>query len=149
MGWPVNVDTNRKRQRHFDRVTLDAATLARLDTWIGQVEAVKVGVLVSRKDVLNWLVMNLPERLSATQEKGLAEEFYSELRYLQFAARAIKAAEVRGERLTLKDLAERAPQAKEPAKRRVRKPRDEAVGNVTLAAQETTMIAGTSDGSAP
>jgi hypothetical protein len=132
----MSVDENKKRQRHFDRVTLDAATLERLDSWIGQVEAVKAGVLLSRKDVLNWLVINLPDKLSAAQEKGLADEFYSDLRYLQFAEREIRAAETRGERLTLKDLeARRAPGQVIP-KRKVRK--SKACDDAALDAQDSS-----------
>jgi hypothetical protein len=132
----MSEDGNKKRQRHFDRVTLDADTLVRLDSWIGQVEAVKAGVLLSRKDVLNWLVMKLPDKLSAAQEKGLADEFYSELRYLQFAEREIRAAETRGERLTLKDLEERRVQGQIVPKRKARK--SKACDDAALDAQESS-----------
>ncbi|MGE0526785.1 MAG: hypothetical protein AB7G93_00970 [Bdellovibrionales bacterium] len=108
---------NKKRKRHFDRVTLDEATLERLDTWIKQVEAVKPGVSLARKDVLNWMIKSLPERLTGAQEKVLADTFYSELRYIQFAAREIKAAAARGERLTLKDLENRSPRPITPRRR--------------------------------
>lgn len=131
----MSEDENKKRKRHFDRLTLDGAALTRIDSWIAQVEAVKAGVTLSRKDILNWLVVNLPERLSASHEKGLSEKFYSELRYLQFAARQIKAAEVRGERLTLKDIETRGALPKEPTKRRGRKPEGTAVATNTLSAQ--------------
>lgn len=114
---------NKKRNRHFDRVTLDGSTLDRLDAWIKQVEAVKPGVVLARKDVLNWILVSLPERLTASQEKALSEAFYSELRYIQFAAREIKAAAARGEHLTLKDIEQRGAAMKEPP---VRKPRKAA-----------------------
>jgi hypothetical protein len=117
----MTVEETKKRQRHFDRVTLDAATLAKLDSWIGQVEAVKHGVHLCRKEILNWLVMNLPERLSPAQERGLADEFYSELRYLQFAEREIRAAEAKGERLSLKELEARRAHAQVMPTRKSRK----------------------------
>jgi hypothetical protein len=113
---------NKKRQRHFDRVTLDAPSLDRIDGWIKQVEAAKPGVMLSRKDLLNWLVASLPERLTTAQEKSLTDAFYSELRYLQFAAREIKAAAVRGERLTLKELEHRGLPVREPTVRKAKRP---------------------------
>jgi hypothetical protein len=119
----MSEEKNKKRQRHFDRVTLEADTLVRLDSWIGQVEGMKAGVVLSRKDILNWLVMSMPDKLSSAQEKGLADEFYSELRYIQFAEREIRAAETRGERLTLKDLEARRAQGQVIPKRKSRKPK--------------------------
>lgn len=120
---------NKKRQRHFDRVTLHASTLDRLDAWIKQIEAVKPGVVLARKDVLNWLVMSLPERLSSSQEKALADAFYSELRYLQYAAREIKAAASRGERLTLKELETRGLPPREPRARKPKTPKAKSDGD--------------------
>jgi len=102
------------RKRHFDRITLDSLALSRIDLWIKQVESAKAGVVLSRKDLINWLIENMPERLSSVQEKSLSELFYSELRYIQFAAREIKAASLRGERLTLKDIEQRGAQVKKP-----------------------------------
>lgn len=112
---------NKKRKRHFDRVTLDSPTLERLDSWIKQVEAVKPGVTLARKDILNWLIMSLPAKLTVTQEKALADEFYSELRYIHYAAREIKAAAARGERLTLKELESRGLPPRESRTRRPKK----------------------------
>ncbi len=102
------------RKRHFDRITLDSLALSRIDLWIKQVESAKAGVVISRKDLINWLIENMAERLSSVQEKSLSEQFYSELRYIQFAAREIKAASLRGERLTLKDIEQRGVQIKKP-----------------------------------
>lgn len=111
----------KKRNRHFDRVTLEGPALGRIDAWIAQVVAVKPGVVLARKDILNWLILNLPENLTSSQEKALSEAFYSELRYLHFAAREIKAAAARGERLTLKEIDQRGIATKDPAPRRQRK----------------------------
>lgn len=112
---------NKKRKRHFDRVTLEGAALDRVDSWIKQVESLKAGVVMSRKDILNWLIENMPERLTSSQEKGLADSFYSELRYIQFAAREIRAAALRGERLTLKEIEARGVQSKDVPIKRQRK----------------------------
>jgi hypothetical protein len=113
----------KERQRHFDRVTLDSKTLDRLDSWISQVKASRLGVDLSRKDLLNWLIVNLPEALSQSHEKALAEKFYNEVRYLRYAAQEISRANARGETLTLKDLEgrERTVGTKEPKMKRTRK----------------------------
>ena len=66
------MENKKERQKHFDRITLDAKTLQIVDAWISQVKTYKTGVDLSRKDLLNWLVQNLPERLSNSQEKQLA-----------------------------------------------------------------------------
>ena len=113
------------RKRHFDRITLDAKTLERIDAWIEQVKVFKSGVELSRKDILNWLVQSsLPERLSSTQEKELAAKFYSELRFVQYAARRIREALARGEVLTLKELEHGSIMSKEPRVKKNRKVKD-------------------------
>jgi len=113
----------KERQRHFDRVTLDSKTLDRLDAWISQVKTSRLGVDLSRKDLLNWLIVNLPEALSQSHEKALAEKFYNEVRYLRYAAQEIARANARGETLTLKDLEgrERTAVTKEQKVKRPRK----------------------------
>lgn len=122
------MENNKKRQKHFDRVTLDAKTLQIIDAWIAQVKLYKSGVDLSRKDLLNWLVQNLPERLSGSQERQLAEAHYSELRFLHYAARRIKEAKVRGESLTLKDLEGKTLIAKESGgTRKPRKPKTKEI----------------------
>lgn len=100
----VNNEIKKDRKKHFDRITLDAKTLELVDAWISQVKAFKSGVDLSRKDLLNWLVQSLPERLSGSQEKEIAMKHYNELRFLQYASRRIREAQARGEQLTLKDL---------------------------------------------
>lgn len=117
----------KKRKRHFDRVTLEGPSLERLDSWIKQVEAVKPGVILSRREILKWLLDNMPERLTGAQEKGLADEYYSELRYIQFAAREIKAAAIRGERLTLKEIEQRGTEGKMATPRKLRKVKVESL----------------------
>lgn len=119
----------KKRKRHFDRVTLEGPSLERLDSWIKQVEAVKPGVVLSRKEILKWLLDNMPERLTGAQEKGLADEHYSELRYIHFAAREIKAAALRGERLTLKEIEQRGADGKTPTTRKLRKAKPESLSS--------------------
>lgn len=112
---------SKRRKRHFDRVTLQSETLDRLDAWIKQAQSIKPGVVLFRKDVLNWLIMDLPEHLSPVQAKSLADAFYSELRFIQFATREIKAAAARGEQLTLRDLESRMQTVKTKRQRRNKK----------------------------
>lgn len=133
------MENKKERQKHFDRITLDAKTLQIVDAWIAQVKTYKTGVDLSRKDLLNWLVQNLPERLSNSQEKQLAEAHYSELRFLHYAARRIREANARGEALTLKGLEGQAIVAKEPRVKKPRKPKDKAQAeNVS----ESTRVSG-------
>ena len=126
------MENNKKRQKHFDRITLDAKTLQVIDSWIAQVKTYKSGVDLSRKDLLNWLVQNLPTRLSGSQEQQLAEAHYSELRFLHYAARKIKEAKAKGETLTLKDIEGSTSAPKVLNVRRKRKTKDTAVTNNDL-----------------
>ncbi|OQW49796.1 MAG: hypothetical protein A4S09_03305 [Proteobacteria bacterium SG_bin7] len=136
------MENNKKRQKHFDRITLDTKTLQIIDGWIAQVKLYKSGVDLSRKDLLNWLVQNLPERLSGSQEKQLAEAHYSELRFLHYAARRIKDAKARGETLTLKDLEGKPVNAKEPGvKRKLRKPKTTEAVSVDISATNENSVA--------
>ncbi len=87
-----------------ERVTLNEDALARLDQWSAQVQASRPGVTISRRDLLNWLVLSHSEALSAAETKALSEKHYDELRFLQYALKELKRAKLRGENVTLQEL---------------------------------------------
>ena len=94
-------DTKTRHRRREDRVTLDLASMARIDGWITVVTASAKGVMISRKDVVNWLVQHQDVALSAEQLRDLRSKFFSDVRFLQQAIRELKAARLRGESIEL------------------------------------------------
>lgn len=59
----------KKRIQKYDRVTLYEEAMKRLDAQIAQVEESKAGVSLFRKDIVNWYVLNAPERLRHSEPK--------------------------------------------------------------------------------
>ena len=86
-----------KKLRHFDRVTLSGEALTRIDGWIAQVTSKNKGVSVSRKDYLNWFILQHPETLSDEEVSRLETQFFDEIRFLSQSLKEMRAARARGE----------------------------------------------------
>lgn len=103
--------TPKKRNQHPDRVTLEAPALARLDVWIKQLKLRNQGIEISRKDLLNWMVLNRDEALSSSEQKQLTEEFYDEEKFLRYAWEEIRSAKSKGEKVSLEEILSRRREA--------------------------------------
>jgi hypothetical protein len=75
-------------------------------------------VELHRKDVVNWLVQRKDDELSAAEEADLAEAHYNEVRFLHAALREMKAAQSRGENISLEDFLNRTASSKPKVARR-------------------------------
>lgn len=93
----------------IDRVILGEESVKRVDDWIDQIKQARPGVVLSRKDVVNWLILRHVVALSSDEVKELGDAHYDELRFLQFAMRELKKAKERGETVTLQDFINRLP----------------------------------------
>jgi len=117
----------RKNTQTIERVTLSEEVVKRLDQWSAQARGARPGVDISRRDLVNWLILSHSEVLSSSEEKALSDEYYDELRFIQFAVKELKAAKLRGENVTLQELMGSAATLPEiagklaPRKRRQRK----------------------------
>src|SRR5579885_1306828 len=100
----------RKTQLHPDRLAIGREPLDKLDRWIEQLHKARPEISVTRKDILHWLIEGHPENLSAAEEKELTARFYDEERFVRFALEEIKAARLRGEKLSLEDIIKRKPE---------------------------------------
>lgn len=92
-----------KRTHHFDRVTLSGEALTRIDGWIEQVTKNK-GVSVSRKDCLNWFILQHSANLSSEEIAQLEIQFFDEIRFLSQSLKEMRAARARGESVDLSAL---------------------------------------------
>jgi len=93
-----------KQVRHFDRVTLDAEALSRIDGWIEQLTSHNKGVNLSRKDCLNWLVNHHSASLTQEEVAELGAKFFDEIRFLSQSLKEMRAARARGETVNLESV---------------------------------------------
>lgn len=117
----MSIDAKKKRIPKYDRVTLYEEAMKRVDSWIKQVEDTKVGVSLFRKDILNWHILNAPEKLDAGSIAALAGQFFDQERFLKQALKQVRDAKGRGETLSLQALMSDEQSVKKPVK--PRKPR--------------------------
>lgn len=99
-----DVELKNKRQRHQDRVTLDQESLSRVDTWIEQIRSTAKGIVVARKDVVNWLVKQHDELLAPNELDELKSRYFSDVRFLQQAIKELRAAKRRGDAVNLAEI---------------------------------------------
>lgn len=101
--------TQENKKKEIERVILTAESIQRLNAWLEQIRQSRPGVEITRKNIVNWLILSHSERLSQSEEKELAETYYNELRFLQFAVRELKAANERGDTLSFQDFIDKMP----------------------------------------
>lgn len=90
-----------KRNRHHDRVVLDQNSLKRIDAWIEQVTLTGKGVMLSRKEMVNWIIGSHEELLPPQSLTTLKTLFFSELRFLHEAIKEVRAAKLKGEKVNM------------------------------------------------
>lgn len=119
----MSEEIKKKRIPKYDRVTLYEEAMKRVDSWIRQVEESKDGVSLFRKDILNWHILNVPEKLDLQSVEKLAEKFFDQERFLKQALKRVRDAKSRGEELPLKELMsdEHSVKPKKPRKPRTPK----------------------------
>ena len=108
----------RKRPQHPDRLTVSPEALERLNGWVADLEGRLRGITLTRNQLVQWLIMSHDAGLSAHETKQVEAEFFDELKFAEWAVRELKAAQTRGERVSLAEIVSRSRTAK-PEKPRV------------------------------
>lgn len=121
---------NDKRARNQcpDRLRISAEALTRLNCFIEQVSERLRGVKVTRSELVNFLIMDRPEALSASELKGLESKYFDEVKFAQWAVEELKAAKVRGESSTLAEILAKH-KGSPPVQRRPQKKASQQHGN--------------------
>ncbi len=91
-------------EKKTERVVLNTEVAAKLDRWIESITSSRQGVDLSRRDIVDWLVMSKGDNLSPHELKELADAHYDDVKFLQFAMRELKQAHAKGERVDLQDF---------------------------------------------
>src|SRR5437867_2151727 len=99
-----NENKEKKRQIHYDRVTVTKIALERLNSWVSQVHAEGKGVFVNRNDLVKWLIESHEEHLSASDLNEIEQMFYDEAKFANWAMKEFRQAIARGEKVTLADI---------------------------------------------
>ena len=92
-----------KKIETVERVVLSLEATQKLDKWIEKITSTRQGVDLSRRKLVDWLIMSKPENLNSSEEKEIADLHYNEVRFLKYAIKEIEQAQERGEKV---DLAE-------------------------------------------
>jgi hypothetical protein len=98
------MEGDNKRTEAVERVVLSAEATLKLDRWIEKITSTRQGVDLSRRKLVNWLIMSKAENLSPAEEKDVADLYYNEVRFLKYAIKEIEEAQDRGETVNLAEL---------------------------------------------
>ena len=110
----------RRPRGKSDRVIIEPKNLEKIDCLLSALIKTQPGLQISRKDLINWLIETRPSELSESETKHLITLHYDEEKFVRFALEEMRAAKLRGERVTLNDLLSRQTKAAAHRKRRQR-----------------------------
>lgn len=95
----------KKRQINPDRIVLDVETVARVRHIAQQIEDEFNGVIrLSNKEIVNFLIQERTDVLSAVELKIVKEKHFDEVRAAQWALKKLKSAKEAGQALTLHEV---------------------------------------------
>jgi hypothetical protein len=98
------MEGDNKRTEAVERVVLSTEATLKLDRWIEKITSTRQGVDLSRRKLVDWLIMSKAENLSPAEEKDVADLYYNEVRFLKYAIKEIEEAQDRGETVNLAEL---------------------------------------------
>ena len=100
----MEVTEHKKRQRHFDRVTLTEENFTKVDTWLADLKLSNQGISISHIDLVNWVLISAPEHLTNIEKDELKSLFFDELKFLKELLANAKHAKASGEKVELANL---------------------------------------------
>ncbi|MBL7669793.1 MAG: hypothetical protein JNM39_04850 [Bdellovibrionaceae bacterium] len=128
----MSEEAKKKRIPKYDRVTLYDEAMKRVDGWIKQAQDSKAGVSLFRKDILNWYILNAPEKLDAKSIENLAAQFFDQERFLKQALKRVRDAKCRGETVSLQELITDEQSVKSKKPRKPRSPKSNSTEGVSV-----------------
>lgn len=94
----------KKRQVHYDRVTLNKSSIERLNSWTEQAKNQVEGIKLTRTDLVNWLIDSHKEVLSSAELGVLEQNYFDQAALGVWAIKKLKEALARGEQVRLIDI---------------------------------------------
>ena len=91
-------------KKQIERVVLSNEVAVKLDRWIATITSSRQGVDLSRRDLIQWLVMSKSDNLSPHEIKELADAHYDDVKFLHFAMRELKQARANGKQVDLQEF---------------------------------------------
>lgn len=92
------------KPRHPDRLVASPEVLTRLNEWLSFLERKLKGISLTRNQLMNWIIMSHPASLSQSEIKQLAEQFFDEIRFAEWAVKELRIAKARGENIRFADI---------------------------------------------
>ena len=98
------VSTARKKPRYPERPLLSPESAQRIDRWADMLAPRLSGRRLARAELVNWLVMSRGEDLTEAELAALHDRHYDPVRALEWAVRAAKEAQARGEKVDVQEI---------------------------------------------
>ena len=95
------------KAQYPDRIRISAEAVQRLASWAEQIGGRLRGVRITRSDLVNFILLGHAEALTAVEMKELRGRYFDEVKFVLWAVEEQKAAETRGEDITVAEIMER------------------------------------------
>lgn len=90
--------------QHPDRIKVSAAAVQRLAAWNVQLAERLRGIKLTRSDLVNFIILNHPEALTAVELNELQARHFDEVKFVLWAVEEKKAAQARGDDITIAEI---------------------------------------------
>jgi hypothetical protein len=98
------LDEENSKTRKIDRVELVQETLERLQSWQKQIDDSCPEVMTTRKDLVNWVILEHKETLSDSDLRKIKECFFDPVQYLKSLLKKAEIARTQGQEIEIPDL---------------------------------------------
>ena len=94
------------KSKKIDRVELLPTSFERLQTWQKQIDESCPEVMITRKDLVNWVISEHKEILSDSDMRKIKDCFFDPVQYLRSLLKKAESAKIHGKTLELPEFAQ-------------------------------------------
>lgn len=114
----------KKRIRHEDRITLDQEAMDRVKAWMQSLTEARYGIVITRKDLVNWVIKSRDIVLSSEEIAELTNRYFDKVRFLKAAIEEVKRANAKGIDVRLETMLAGVGDAAKPRPKRLKKAKE-------------------------
>jgi hypothetical protein len=97
------VEAKKKREPQF-KISLKSEAMSCIDHWVEQLTDGRSGAKIKASDVVEYVIVSQAKQLTETQVREFQSRYVREIDVAKWAMKQLRAAEERGEQLTLIDI---------------------------------------------
>ena len=92
------------RKKYPERISLSHRSVEKVNKLLSELTLRQKGLKITKKDFVDWLIENFPQKISSRDEKDLVARFYDEEKFVLQMLKDIKEAKKNGEGISASQI---------------------------------------------